>query len=125
MSKIMFCNKIVLPEPEGPITTLLKGILGAIEYLDWVTVYSFNFIGNILGVLLFSVILYMCDNKITLDEVLLSVLQVTLGVTLATIIQKLAEFISECIKKHYEEDEEEQPVIWRGERSTLPNDEQG
>ena len=124
MSKIIFCKKIVLPEPEGPITTLLNGILGAIEYLDWVTVYSFNFIGNILGVL-FSVILYMCDNKKTLDEVLLSVLQVTLGVTLATIIHKLAEFISDCIKKHDEEDEEEQPMIWRGERSTLPNDGQG
>ena len=67
----------------------------------------------------------MCDNKKTLDEVLLSVLQVTLGVTLATIIQKLAELISDCIKKHYEEDEDEQPMIWRGERSTLSNDGQG
>ena len=67
----------------------------------------------------------MCDNKKTLDDVLLSVLQVTLGVTLATIIQKLAELISDCIKKHYEEDEDEQPMIRRFERSTLSNDEEG
>ena len=67
----------------------------------------------------------MCDNKKTLDEVLLSILQVTLGVTLSTIILKLADFISERIRLHYEEDEDEQPMIWRGERSTLPNDEQG
>ena len=67
----------------------------------------------------------MCDNKKSLDEILLSVLQVTLGVTLSTIILKIAEYISECIQKHYEEDEDEQPMIWRGERSALPNDVQG
>ena len=53
----------------------------------------------------------MCDNKKTLDEVLLSVLQVTLGVTLSTIILKLADFISERIRLRYEEDEDEQPMI--------------
>ena len=62
----------------------------------------------------------MCDNKKTLDEVLLSVLQVTLGVTLATIILKLSEFISESIKRYYEEDEDEHPMVWINERSALP-----
>ena len=59
----------------------------------------------------------MCENK-SIDSVLLNVVQTCLGVTLATIILKISDYITEIIRLRYEviDEEDEQPVIWRSEK---------
>jgi hypothetical protein len=52
--EIMFCKRIVLPEPDGPRITDRKGIFGTISYLDWWDSNSFRAMGFMDGMLFYS-----------------------------------------------------------------------
>ena len=65
----------------------------------------------------------MCENK-SIDSVLLNVVQTCLGDTLATIISKISDYITEMVRLRYGdiEDEDERPVIWRSEKLNTINE---
>ena len=66
----------------------------------------------------------MCENNKTFDSICLNVLQTCLAVTLATFAVRIADYLGDFFFLRFQqppedEEEDEQPIIWRTEGRNL------